>query len=112
MVCYSASPPEKSIGFLTEDVGVIRSHSDITVQTHELQEVSNVNTGNVEMVSNQILLIEQEGKLEFPKLVIINNYSNYKEEINRPPKNNFITVTILDKRHSNYSCPLTVNYCN
>ena len=98
VVCYAAPPPDTSANFLTEDVGVIRSQGDFAVQTLEVLEVANVCKIGMEMVSYQVLLMDQEGKLEFPKLVMINICYNYMEEINRPPEINIITDTFLDKQ--------------
>jgi len=109
VVCYSAPPPDEPASFLTEDVGIFRSQGDISVYSFEVQEVANVCKGDIEVASYQVLLMEQDGKLEFPKLVMIDSCNNYKEEINWPPDNNSMTGTFLDKEYSNYSCPLTAN---
>ena len=109
VVCFAAPPPDMSASFLTEDVGVIRSPGDFAAQILEVQEVAQVYKVDIEMVSYQVLLMEQEGKLEFSKLVMINSCYNYLEEINRPPDNNIITGSFLDKQHYNCGCLLTIN---
>ncbi len=109
VVCFAAPPPDMPSGFLTEDLGIFRSQGDIAVQTFEVQEVAHVYKVDIEMVSYQVLLMEQEGKLEFSKLVMINSCYNYLEEINRPPDNNILTGSFLDKQHYNCGCLLTFN---
>lgn len=46
VVCYAAPPPDKPASFLTENVGVIRSQSDLTFNVIEVREVTFVYIGD------------------------------------------------------------------
>lgn len=93
VVCFAAPPPDKPTSFLTEDVGVIRSHGDIAVQTIEVQEVAFAYIGDCYFVGYNML--NKFNMLVNVKLMIgiISNENklalidNYQFQINRQNNN-------------------------
>ena len=107
VIAYAAPPPLVTDVIASEIQYVVEDE----VQTIKAaaQEVAFCYLGDYELATYQVLTIEQEAKLEFPELVMNNNYYAQVDELNRPPSTTDLMVLEIDKQHSNYGYPLTAN---
>jgi uncharacterized secreted protein with C-terminal beta-propeller domain len=106
VVMYASPPPVPEV--ITEQVQFSPPGEFQTIQAVEVQEVAYVYLGDFEMASYQEFIIEPVAKLEFPVMVMNDNYFAFAQELNKPPSILNLNGAI-NKQHSNYGYPFTAN---
>ena len=106
VVCFASPPPAPDIN--AEQIQFAPPGEFQTVQTIEVQEVAFVYLDNFEMASFQCYIFEPVAKLEFPELVMDDNYFAFAEKLKKPPSNTNLN-RVINKQHSNYGYPLTAD---
>ena len=103
-----AVPPPLATDRVADEVQFVIQDEVLNIQC-AAQEVAFCYLGDYELATYQVLTIEQEAKLEFPELVMNDNYYAQVDELNRPPSTTDFTERLTDKQHSNFGYPLTAN---
>lgn len=103
-----AVPPPLVTDRVADEVQFVVQDEVQTIQA-AAQEVAYVYTGNTLLYNCQVTMIEPVAKLEFPELVMNDNYYAQVDELNQPPANTDFTARLTDKQHSNFGYPLTAN---
>jgi hypothetical protein len=107
VVMYASPPPVPEV--ITEQVQFAPPGEFQTVQAVEVQEVAFVYLGNFELASYREYATEPVAKLEFPELVMDDNYFAFAQELNKPPSNLILNGLTINKQHCNYGYPFTAN---
>ena len=106
VVCFASPPPVPDV--VAENFQFVPPDEIQSIQTIDVQEVAFVYLGNFEMACYQCYIFEPVAKLEFPELVMIDNYFAFAQELNKPPSNTNLN-RVINKQHSNYGYPLPAN---
>jgi len=125
VICYAAPPPGLVPDPVTDQCGFVvqvQDNQNVTVYNFDVQEVAFNYLGNFEMASYQEYMFNPVAKLEFPVMVMNENYFAFAQELNKPPSllsdglinnRNYLRNTHYcyceNKQNSNYGYPFTGN---
>ena len=109
VVCFAAPPPDLISDMVTEQSAfVVQNNVESPVYMFDVQEVAFVDIGNFELVSNQAYIFEPVAKLEFPAMVMDDNYFVAGNKLKKPPSN-LNCLAAVNKQNSNYGYPFSAN---
>jgi hypothetical protein len=109
VVCFAAPPPDLTFDRVTNNVEfVTQCNVNQPVYAFKVQEVAFVDIGNFELRPCQAYIFEPFARLEFPAMVMDDNYFASGDQLKKPPSNlNFLAA--VNKQHSNYGYPFSAN---
>ncbi len=109
VVCFAAPPPQLTFDRVTDNVEFV-TQCDVNQPAYafEVQEYTFVNVGNFELGSYQAYMFDPVAKIEFPAMVMDDNYFAPGDQLKKPPSIQNLMAAV-NKQHSNYGYPFSVN---
>jgi hypothetical protein len=107
VVMYASPPPVPEV--ITEQTCFSPPGDFVTVQIVDVQEVAFVYLGKFELAGYQEYMIEPVARLEFPELLMDDDYFAFVDDKNKPPSTQALNGLTINKQHCNYGYPFTGN---